>query len=461
MVWLRSTGIGKKELSLAAALLISASTLTPVLAADSSNQDYSSPSPDSPSLDSPSPDSPSLDSPSPDSPSLDSPSPDRPSLDSPSPDSPSLDSPSPDSPSPDSPSPDSPDLTATIQTSPDPAPADPTPDLSTGTLERNAREFGLGDLDLPVYAWLPTDDHPRAVILALHGGCLSGRSFKHLGHKLTRKGYAVVSLDLRGYGKWREGFGTKKDRNFDYRKSRQDVSTLLQHINASYPEVPVFCIGESLGTSMAAVATNENPGMIDGTIMTSTYANASFFLYPEMLGTLWDFLKRPWKELDLTPYLVRRLSHDRLLAIQQVNEPDSRNEQSLAQLMRSFFINRKGRIEAAKISADVPVLFIHGKLDRLCRPDMTRELYESIPSKDKKFVMVEDQGHLIVETPSIKPEVLDTLTSWLDNHTEQARLARAQRHEPVRTARAHTQPHYPRSKGSFYALFPALKILRP
>ncbi|MCA9800726.1 MAG: alpha/beta fold hydrolase [Cyanobacteria bacterium HKST-UBA02] len=354
-----------------------------------------------------------------------------------------------------------PDLTATIQTTPDPPPTDPTPVLPPGTLERNAREFGLGDLDLPVYAWLPADDHPRAIILALHGGCLSGRSFKHLGYKLTREGYAVVSLDLRGYGKWREGFGKKKDRNFNYGRSRRDVTALLEHINASYPEVPVFCIGESLGTSMAAVATNENPGMIDGTIMTSTYANAPFFLYPEMLGTLWDFLKRPWKELDMTPYLVRRLSHDRLLAIEQVNEPDSRNEQSLAQLMRSFFINRKGRIEATKISEDVPVLFIHGELDRLCRPDMTRELYESVPSKDKEFVMVANQGHLIVETPTIKPEVLDTLTSWLDSHTKQAHLARAQRHEPVKTARAHVQPHYPWSKGAFYALFPALKILRP
>jgi len=450
MVWLRSTGIRKTELSLAAALLIGTSTVAPVLAADSASSqispNYAGPSCTSPDLNGPDLNSPDLNGPDLNSPDLNSPDLNSPDLNGPDLNSPDLNSP---------------DLTATIQTTPDPPPADPTPVLPPGTLERNAREFGLGDLDLPVYAWLPADDHPRAIILALHGGCMSGRSFKHLGYRLTREGYAVVSLDLRGYGKWREGFGRKKDRNFDYGRSRQDVTTVLQHINTSYPEVPVFCIGESLGTSMTAVATNENPGMIDGAIMTSTYANASFFLYPEMLGTLWNFLKRPWKELDITPYLVRRLSHDRLLAIEQVNEPDSRNEQSLAQLMRSFCINRKGRIEATKISEDIPVLFIHGKLDRLCRPDMTRALYESVPSKDKEFVMVEDQGHLIVETPSIKPEVLDTLTNWLDNHTKQARLARTQRHEPVKTARAHVQPHYPWSKGAFYALFPALKILRP
>ncbi|MBZ0184721.1 MAG: lysophospholipase, partial [Candidatus Obscuribacterales bacterium] len=123
--------------------------------------------------------------------------------------------------------------------------------------ERVSAEMGFSNFKLPVYAWRAfnkSQNQPQAIILALHGGCLNGRSFEHLGGKLAKQDLVLVSLDLRGYGKWRtEDFGSKKDRTFDYDKSRKDVALVLAHIHSIYPDIPVFCMGESLGASMSTV----------------------------------------------------------------------------------------------------------------------------------------------------------------------------------------------------------------
>ncbi|MBX9771865.1 MAG: lysophospholipase, partial [Candidatus Obscuribacterales bacterium] len=96
------------------------------------------------------------------------------------------------------------------------------------------------DLKVPVYTWMLVNSSPKAIVIALHGGCLHGRAYRTLGQSLAAKNYMLESLDMRGYGAWHhEGFGSKEDRRFNYGKSEIDVLLLVDQLCKYFPDTPV------------------------------------------------------------------------------------------------------------------------------------------------------------------------------------------------------------------------------
>lgn len=274
------------------------------------------------------------------------------------------------------------------------------------------------DLHVPVYTWMLTNSSPKAIVVALHGGCLHGRSFRTLGQKLAAKNYMLVSLDMRGYGKWvHEGFGSKEDKRFNYARSEADTIAVIERLHLYFPDVPVFVLGESLGANMAEKLLADAPETITGGIMVNPYVKPHLFLNPHMPMTFLGALTIR-RKLSVTPYLKNRLSEDRNQALAQINDPLSRNNQSIVELFQSLFFNMKGRKSATQIPADKPVLFLVGQKDRLCNPKSTMKFYKKMNNNDRTLVLLQNKGHLLVETYKIEPAVIDWITVWIDAHSK-------------------------------------------
>lgn len=244
---------------------------------------------------------------------------------------------------------------------------------------------------------------------------MHGRSFNTLGRELSKSNYTVVSLDMRGYGKWfREG--TRKQRKFNYKQTISDVYQVIRRIKKAHPSTPIICLGESLGANMALFIAGDSPELINGVIAISPFASPRLFLYPHMLVHLVQVAINPLGRLDMSPYLKRRLAYDKQRALAQLKDPLGRNRLSPGELVHSCIFNLKGKRNARLIPVYMPVLFIVGERDRLCSVKGAQRLFMRVPSLDKTLVLVKEEGHLMVETSNIRPNILNTIVRWLDDH---------------------------------------------
>ncbi|MGK9234029.1 lysophospholipase [Inquilinus limosus] len=110
---------------------------------------------------------------------------------------------------------------------------------------------------LPLRHWGPVDK-PRAVILALHGFNEYGKAFDDPARFWGQIGIATYAYDQRGFGAtagrgiW-PGAETLAD----------DAATALRLLEARYPGVPVYLLGESMGGAVAILTATrpEHPPM--------------------------------------------------------------------------------------------------------------------------------------------------------------------------------------------------------
>jgi alpha-beta hydrolase superfamily lysophospholipase len=275
----------------------------------------------------------------------------------------------------------------------------------------------LKGLGIPTYVWRDDKDNkPQAIVVGFHSGCLHGKSFDTLARQLAERDVMFVSFDMRGYGKWyHDGYGTEADRTFNYTRTIDDIKRLLATLHKEFPGTRVYCIGESLGANLAMVVAHDMPTQTNGVILVSPYFVARKWLSPRFFADAAHIITHPKGQLELSPYLKNRLASDRSLAEQEVNDPESRNQQTVKELGQSMILNWSGRKKIRKIDPNVAVLILHGKQDELCNPKGTVHAFEHIPSTNKQLVLVERLGHLAAESREISPVFFAALISWIDS----------------------------------------------
>lgn len=169
-----------------------------------------------------------------------------------------------------------------------------------------------------IHIWQP--ERPRAVILAIHGGMAHAGDYVTPALFFRAKGIATVSFDMCGHdGKQRvdiPGFDSFLD----------DAELFLEWVRRSYPGLPIFVMGHSMGS---LIATHLGLGRfacapdIAGFILSSPYyVNA--IKVPKVLLWLSGFLTRvaPTMKVPLAS-MTDVLTHDR--AITQRHLADERD----------------------------------------------------------------------------------------------------------------------------------------
>jgi alpha-beta hydrolase superfamily lysophospholipase len=132
--------------------------------------------------------------------------------------------------------------------------------------------FNTSDgLALPVRRWLPANNMPKAVVLALHGFNDYSRAFDKVpdapgvGPYLAERGIAVYAYDQRGFGKSPDaGLWQGRDAMVG------DVKAFVALLRHTYPGTPVYLLGESMGGAVAiATLADVAPGFVNGAILSA------------------------------------------------------------------------------------------------------------------------------------------------------------------------------------------------
>ncbi|CAA9284389.1 MAG: Lysophospholipase, partial [uncultured Acetobacteraceae bacterium] len=117
---------------------------------------------------------------------------------------------------------------------------------------------------LPLRAWLPEGEPPRAVLLGLHGfGDHSGNAFDTPAPLLNARGVALYAYDQRG-------FGAAPHRGYWAGAPTlvSDAVAAARLVRARHPGVPLYMMGESMGVAVLLVAAaSPQPLPADGYVL--------------------------------------------------------------------------------------------------------------------------------------------------------------------------------------------------
>jgi hypothetical protein len=125
-------------------------------------------------------------------------------------------------------------------------------------------------------------ENPKGVILYFHGNAGNLSGWGDVAIDFTRRGYDVLILDYRGYGK-----STGKIKNEEM--LHHDAAVAYNYLREHYPEDQIILYGRSLGTGIAVhLAQTARPRMI---ILESAFLSMrdiAAYHYPFIPGTLLD-----------------------------------------------------------------------------------------------------------------------------------------------------------------------------
>ena len=262
--------------------------------------------------------------------------------------------------------------------------------------------------------WWKPSGPPKAVVCLVHGGSEHSGRYAHVANALTRSGYLVGAIDLRGHGRSPGGrvfvqvFG----------EYLTDVRSLLSQAAKEAPGRPVFLLAHSLGGLIATLFVISELPSVAGLVLSGpllelgsgisrtgrTLALIVGWLFPCFpIGNALDTTA-----ISRDPHVVSAYATDPLVhhgaipartgaeVIKAVAEMDTRMEEVRA-----------------------PLLIFHGTHDRLARVEGSNRLYERASSTDKTLRLCQGLFHEVFNEPE-RETLLGELVKWLDEHSQTA-----------------------------------------
>lgn len=271
----------------------------------------------------------------------------------------------------------------------------------------------------PCTSWINPAVKPKVVMLCIHGLGLHSGSYATFAQRMTRFGFAVYAIDVRGFGSWMKAEGHSQ---VDFDACIEDIKVALQSIRKVNPGLPVFLLGESMGGAIALRAASEYPELIDG-LVSSVPAGERFQSGRTDLKVAGHFLTGPNREFNIGKQVVEQASTDKqnkdvneTLVKDWESDPLARMKLSAKELLQ-FDLFCRGNHEAAKKVKNIPVLFTQGIDDGLIKPDGTWDLFKKLATPDRTLVALSSTHLIFEESQSNSSEVKDSsifmLLSWV------------------------------------------------
>ncbi len=305
------------------------------------------------------------------------------------------------------------------------------------SLPAHSKVIRLDQVDLSakhypyLYQWSDPAIKPKAIVIAIHGITMHGLTYDQLANHLAKGGNLVFSPDLPGNGRrW------QKDA-VSYLKSQEELVDIIQSAKKTYKNLPVICLGESLGANLALSTAEANPGLVDGIILSSPAFKRRINVTPKTVVGSMNMLVGLVKTdttVDLSPYMRAYASEDPAIVKTMLNDPLIHRQVTTQYLWDSCNAMKNVFKEARLISKTTPVLIIQGSQDRILNANAIIKLVSSLNSEDQTVKWLNNRGHMILEECQPRPDVLQTIDDWFKNHIERSSIATLQSQDALPTS---------------------------
>jgi len=271
------------------------------------------------------------------------------------------------------------------------------------------------------HSW-PTADC-RAVVACVHGMNGSGEQFRPLPERIP--GYAFHALDLRGQGS--DHIAARRGSALEFEKQMLDIAAFVAALRKSHEGRPVFLMGESMGSLLAAGyagwsrKSGDSRHAVDGVILSVPVVG----LRRPVPGTVRWILRRA---ATVAPGF--RLTPSRFVNGKSIAPPLTRDrayQDSLSEKphhIRGFslrFLVELGDLieNSASLAAGIhaPTLVLTAGNDCFVKPTQIDSWFEKIPSPDKSLRHYPEAYHLLWHDWD-RDLVVSDIAAWLAKRTQ-------------------------------------------
>ena len=261
-----------------------------------------------------------------------------------------------------------------------------------------------------VRAWVP--DYPHRVLICVQGLGGHGGYYEELAHRLGLGGTILVAPDLRGHG-LSEGKRGDIDR---FARYLVDIDVAINWARISWPDKPIFVLGESMGASIAIqyLASAEyriNPIPIAGLVLVSPVLSPAirptFGEVIRYIGSVLFAQSRPAIAVTGREELGSRdpVFNERLRA-----DPLFVRRVSARFMTRLTFWLWQSKRKAYQIN--LPLLVLLGGQDYVARRTGTSVFLRHVPAREQRIVTFPQAYHSLLHDPDT-PTIVKVLASWL------------------------------------------------
>lgn len=263
---------------------------------------------------------------------------------------------------------------------------------------------GVGGLKIFTRSW-QAQGSPRGVVVIVHGFNSHSGQYLWVGEQLAASGLAVYALDLRGRGR------SEGERYYveDMKDYTDDVQKLVQTAKAENPGLPVFLLGHSAGGVISCNYLLDHNGEVDGFICES-------FAYelpvPDVVLSLLKGVSYITHHTHVFSLNNKDFSRDAAV-VESMNEDILiKGESQPAQTAR-VLIDGARRLTDEFANITLPVLIIHGTLDKATSPSGSQHFYDKAGSADKTLKLYEGHFHDLLNDVD-KEIVMADIQNWID-----------------------------------------------
>jgi alpha-beta hydrolase superfamily lysophospholipase len=299
-------------------------------------------------------------------------------------------------------------VTLLLQLSCAPVQTAPSPDVAAPRLGEQALTAPDGTR-LPMRAWLPEDDRPGVVVIALHGFNDHSSFFDGPGRFLSKRGIAAYAYDQRG-------FGASPNRGLWPGTTTlvNDARAAITAVRARHPGTPLYLFGESMGGAVVMTLMGDPaPPDVHGIVLSAP--------------AVWGRSSMPWYQTAALWMAVRTFPGRRLTGGGLGIKP-SDNAEMLMALGRDPLVIKATRIDAvwglvnlmdeamaAAPAVRAPRLILYGEHDQIIPADAVSALLARLPGGDagqQRFALYPHGWHML--TRDLQAEVVwRDIAAWI------------------------------------------------
>jgi alpha-beta hydrolase superfamily lysophospholipase len=260
-----------------------------------------------------------------------------------------------------------------------------------------------GGLKIFVRSWRP-EGKAQAVVVLVHGFNSHGGQYLSAAEQFVESGYAVYALDLRGRG--------RSDGERFYVESIEeylsDVATVTALAREREPGLPVFLLGHSAGGVIASVYTLDHQAELAGLICESFAfkVQAPDFALSALKGLSriaprLGVLRLKNEDFSRDPAWVKTLNADPLTA-----------DESQPAITGAAMVRGNDRLKREFPLIKLPLLILHGTLDKATMPSGSQRFYAEAGSSDKTLKLYEGHFHDLLADKG-KEQVMTDIKRWI------------------------------------------------
>jgi acylglycerol lipase len=276
-------------------------------------------------------------------------------------------------------------------------PASHTSMASEGTFE------STGGLRIFFRSWQPAA-RPRATIVIVPGFNSHSVYYGWVAEALVNLGLATYAVDLRGRGK-SDGERFYVQKFSDY---VEDVAGLVRIAASNHARLPLYLLGHSAGGVVSCLYALEHQADLAGLICESfafqvpapDFALAVFKGLAHVAPHA-HVLHLKNEDFSRDPAVVRAMNDDPLIA------HETQPTQTLAEMVRA-----DEQLKEAFPRFTLPLLILHGSLDRATKPSGSQLFYDRASSTDKNLKLYEGGFHDLLNDLD-KERVMADILGWI------------------------------------------------